>query len=467
MSENPLIIAHKMPPEALLEVMRTGIKGLRIKEGLAGLVEHYLFSAIGKADIPIKFSDFGTPERLAAVAGIAGWRAREENFEHVSARAFCMFQTLLLEYNGLKLSAMKPIEDGEDDIVILQIPPLAGETGMLRSMYSADARIENDYISIPLRDATSNYAAAEVFIKSKRVYIPARIFGHRFGVYSKQVFSALVKIAEQTIQYNTKTKFMEATAGFSNIIDSIANTHGPWILRNRNKHEKAIPLVEFIMKAMECKGNLNRPITVMTLVGNVKQYQPQAKWEVAEKEKILNMTPRELLNACIELKKDNIYIQGIIKPELGPQGCQIKIGTPRRIILANVDDFRELMVFPCFSRAMKEKKIPHQMRAAMFSTLLWFYDMEQCIEIIEKKIGVPDFDRERTVYQLNSLLEANALGKPEPKYCYGVHGFGPYCIGYENCKRCWLKGLKLPDRYFEKKREIMNDTDLTDSSFST
>lgn len=208
-------------------------------------------------------------------------------------------------------------------------------------------------------------------------------------------------------------------------------------------------------------------MTVMALANNLKQYQPQAKWEVAEKEKILNMTPRELLNACIELKKDNIYIQGIIKPELGPQGCQIKIGTPRRIILANVDDFRELMVFPCFSRAMKEKKIPHQMRAAMFSTLLWFYDMEQCIEIIEKKIGVPDFDRERTVYQLNSLLEANALGKPEPKYCYGVHGFGPYCIGYENCKRCWLKGLKLPDRYFEKKREIMNDTDLTDSSFST
>ena len=68
MSENPLIIAHKMPPETLLEVMRTGIKGLRIKEGLAGLVEHYLFSAIGKADIPIKFSDFGTPERLAAVS---------------------------------------------------------------------------------------------------------------------------------------------------------------------------------------------------------------------------------------------------------------------------------------------------------------------------------------------------------------------------------------------------------------
>ncbi len=21
------------------------------------------------------------------------------------------------------------------------------------------------------------------------------------------------------------------------------------------------------------------------------------------------------------------------------------------------------------------------------------------------------------------------------------------CVGYENCKRCWLKVLKLPDRY--------------------
>nr|WAH99891.1 MAG: hypothetical protein OI716_00590 [Candidatus Methanoperedens sp.] len=465
MSENPLIIAHKMPPETLLEVMRTGIKGLRIKEALAGLVEHYLFSAIGKADIPIKFSDFGTPERLAAVAGIAGWRAREENFERVSARAFCMFQTLLLEYNGLKLSAMKPIEDGEDDIVILQIPPLGGKTGMLRFIYSADARIENDYISIPLRDATSNYAAAEVFIKSKRVYIPARIFGHRFGVYSKQVFSALVKIAEQTIQYNTKTKFMEATAGFSNMIDSIANTHGTWILRN--KHEKAIPLVEFIMKAMESAGNLNRPMTVMALASNLKQYQPQAKWEVTEKEKATNMIPGELLNTIIKLKKESIYIQDIVKPELGPQGCLIKIGAPRRIILTGIDDFSKLMEFPCFSRAMKEKSVPHHIRTAMFSILLWFYDVEQCIEIIEKKIGVPNFDRERTVYQLNSLLETDPSGKPEPKYSYGLKGFGTYCIGYENCKRCWLRGLKLPNRYFEKKKEIMDSTDQTEHNVPT
>jgi hypothetical protein len=115
MIDNPIVAAHKMPPEELLEVMRTGIKGLRIKEGLAGLVEHYLFSAIGKADIPIEFSDLGSLERLAAVAGIAGWRAREEHFERVSARAFCMFQILLLGHHGVKLPAMQPIEDGQDE----------------------------------------------------------------------------------------------------------------------------------------------------------------------------------------------------------------------------------------------------------------------------------------------------------------------------------------------------------------
>jgi hypothetical protein len=456
MVENPLIVAHKMPPEGLLVLMKIGIKGLRIKEGLAGLVEHYLFSAIGKADIPIKFSDLGSPERLAAVAGIAAWRAREEHFERVSARAFCMFQVLLLEYHELKMPAMQPIEDGQDEILTFQLPRLAEETGMLRAMYSADARVENGYVSIPLRDATSKYAAADIFIKSKRVYIPARIFGHHFGIYSKQVFNALMKIAEQTIQYNTKTKFMETTAEFSNIINSIANTHGPWILRN--KHEKAVPLVEFIMKAMESEGNLNRPMTVMALVSNMKQYQPQAKWEVTEKEKAVNMTPGELLNTVIKLKKDSIYIQEIIKPELGPHGCLVKIGAPRRIILTGIDDFSKLMEFPCFSRAMKEKSLPHQVRAAMFSTLLWFYDVDQCVEIIEKKIGVPNFDREHTVYQLNSLLETDPLGKSEPKYCYGVNGFAPYCVGYENCKRCWLRGLKLPDRYFKKKKEIIENT---------
>lgn len=465
MIDNPIVAAHKMPPEELLEVLRTGIKGLRIKEGLAGLVEHYLFSAIGKADIPIEFSDLGSPERLAAVAGIAGWRAREEHFERVSARAFCMFQILLLEYNGLKLSAMQPIEDGQDEILTLQLPRLAEETGMLRAIYSADARVENGYISIPLRDATSKYAAVDVFIKSKRVYIPARIFGHHFGIYSKQVFNAIVKIAEQTIQYNTKAKFIETTAGFTKIIDSIANVHGPWILRS--KHERAIPLVEFIIKAMESEGNLNRLMTVMALAGNMKQYQPQTKWEVTEKEKAMNMTPGELLNTIIKLKKDSIYIQEIIKPELGPQGCLIKIGAPRRIILTGVDDFSKLMEFPCFSRAMKEKSVPHQVRAAMFSTLLWFYNVDQCVEIIEKKIGVPNFDRERTEYQLNSLLETDPFGKPEPKYCYGVNGFGPYCIGYENCKRCWLKVLKLPHRYFEKKREIIDNTDQTERNVLT
>jgi hypothetical protein len=464
MVENPLIVAHKMPPEALLEVMKIGIKGLRIKEGLAGLVEHYLFSAIGKADIPIEFSDLGSPERLAAVAGIAAWRAREEHFERVSARAFCMFQILLLEYNGLKLSAMQPIEDGQDEILTLQLPRLAEETGMLRAIYSADARVENGYISIPLRDATSKYAAADVFIKSKRVYIPARIFGHHFGIYSKQVFNAIVKIAEQTIQYNTKAKFIETTAGFTNIIDSIANTHGPWILRN--KHEKAVPLVEFIMKAMESEGNLNRPMPVMALASIINQYQPQAKWEVMEKGKIVNMSPGELLNTIIKLKKDAIYIQEIIKPELGPQGCLIKIGMPRRIILESIDDFSKLLGFPCFARAVKEKSMPHQVRAAMFSVLLWFYNVEQCVEIIEKKIGVSNFDQERTIYHLNSLLETDHYGKSEPKYCYGVKGFAPYCVGYENCKRCWLGGLKLPDRYFEKKKEIMDYADSRESKIS-
>ncbi len=465
MSDNPIISAHKMPPETLLEVMRTGIKGLRIKEGLAGLVEYYLSSAIGKADIPIEFSDFGTPERLAAVAGIAGWRAREEKFERISARALCMFQKLMLEYHGFKLPAMQPIEDGQDEIAIFQIPRLAGETGMLRAMYSADARMENGYVSIPLRDATSRYAAEDVFIKSKRVYIPARIFGHHFGIYSKQVFNAIVKIADQTIQYNTKAKFIETTAGFTNSIDSIANTHGPWVLRG--KHEKAVPLVEFIMKAMESEGNLNCPMTVMALASNMKQYQPQAKWEVTEKEKAVNMSPGELLNTIIKLKKDSIYIQEIIKPELGPQGCLIKIGMPRRIVLESVDDFSKLLEFPCFARAIKEKSVPHQVRAAMFSILLWFYNVDQCVEIIEKKMGVPNFDQERTVYQLNSLLETDPFGRPEPKYCYGVKGFEPYCVGYENCKKCWLKGLKLPDRYFEKKREIMDYADSRESKLST
>lgn len=465
MIDNPLIAAHKMPPEALLELMRTGIKGLSIKEGLAGLVEHYLFSAIGKADIPIEFSDLGTPERLAAVAGIAGWRAREDNFERVSARAFRMFQILLLEYHGLKMPAMQPIENSQDEMVISQIPPQAGETGMLRAMFGADARVESGYVSIPLRDATGRYAAADVLIKNKRVYIPARIFGHNFGIYSKQVFNALVKIAEQTIQYNTKTKFIETTAEFTKIITSIANTHGPWTLRSN--HEKAIPLVEFLMKAIETEGNLNRPMTIIALVSNIKQYQPRARWEVTEKEKIVNVSPEELLNTIIKLKKDSIYIQDIIRPELGPQGCLIKIGTPRRIILTDIDDFSKLAEFPCFSRAMKEKAVPHQVRAAMFSTLLWFYNVDQCVEIIEKKIGVPNFDRERTVYQLNSLLDTDPSGKPEPKYCYGVNGFGPYCVGYENCKRCWLKVLKLPDRYFEKKREIIENTDQAEYNAPT
>ncbi|CAG0983436.1 hypothetical protein METP2_02121 [Methanosarcinales archaeon] len=179
------------------------------------------------------------------------------------------------------------------------------------------------------------------------------------------------------------------------------------------------------------------------------------------------MTPGELLNAIIKLIKDSVYIQDIVKPELGPQGCLIKIGAPRRIILTGIDDFSKLLEFPCFARAIKEKSVPHHVRAAMFSTLLWFYDVEQCTEIIEKKIGVPNFDRERTVYQLNSLLETDPSGKTEPKYCYGINGFAPYCVGYENCKRCWLKVLKLPDRYFEKKRKIKDGTDQTEHNVPT
>ncbi|WAM22622.1 MAG: hypothetical protein OI715_00585 (plasmid) [Candidatus Methanoperedens sp.] len=453
---NPIISAHLMDDDVLFNAMKSGIKGMKIEE-IAKLAECYLMTGIGKAERPIEFADFATTEKLAAIAGLAGWRAKETRYPRVSDRTLAVFQKLTLEYLGLKTPALLPIEICSlDELEIQSIPQQAESSGLLEAMYCPDANIKEGSVTIPLKNATNRHALDGICIKSKRVYIPADSFKLHFKQHSKNVFEALVKIVDTGVEYKVKTKLDSSIVIFKTVLELLANQHGPWILKD--VHEKPYPMVELIMKALEASGNKNTPVLIHGLVKDIKEYQPdsRAPWESRERDAILNMSSEGLLSTLIQYKKENCaFIRDIQKPALGPQKCIIRFGKPERMKLTEINDFDRLSVFPCFARAVKDKAVPHQMRAAMFSTLLWFYDVDRCIDIIENKIGVPNFDRERSRYQLNSLLESDSAGRPEPKYCYGVRGFAPYCIGYEKCPRCWILGLRMPERYYEKKKEMM------------
>jgi hypothetical protein len=453
---NPIIAAHLMDSDALFEAMKSGLKGIKI-DGAVKLAEHYLLTGIGKAERPIEFADFGTPEKLAAIAGLAGWRAKETRYPRVSDRTLALFQKLTLEYLGLKTPALLPIEIGRtDELEIQSITKQAESSGLLEAMYCPDACIKDGYATIPLKNATNRHALDGVCIKSKRVCFPANSFKLHFKQHSKNVFEALVKIVDTGVEYKVKTRLESSIMIFKTVLELLANQHGPWILKD--VHEKTYPMIELIIKALEAAGHMNTPLNIYGLAKDVKDYQPdsRAPWESRERDAILNMSSESLLSTLIQYKKENCaYIKDIQRAAMGPQKCIIRFGKPERMVLTEITDFDRLSVFPCFARAVKDKAVPHQMRAAMFSTLLWFYDIDQCIELIENKIGVPNFDRERSRYQLNSLLESDCTGRPEPKYCYGVSGFAPYCIGYEKCTRCWISGLRMPERYYEKKKEIM------------
>ncbi len=453
---NPVIAAHLMGSDTLFAALKSGIKGVKIDDTVK-LAEHYLLTGIGKPERPIEFADFGTPEKLAAIAGLAGWRAKETRYPRVSDRTRAVFQKLTLEYLGLKTPALLPIElCSSDDFEIQSIPQQAMSSGLLEAMYCPDAYIKDGRVTIPLKNATNRHALDGVIIKSKCVYIPANSFKLHFKQYSKNVFEALVKMVDVSVEYRVKTRLESSIVIFKTVLELLANQHGPWILRD--VHEKPYPMVELIIKALEAAGHMNTPLNIYGLAKDVKDYQPdsRAPWESRERDAVLNMSSESLLSTLIQYKKENCaYIKDIQKAALGLQKCIIRFGKPERMILTEINDFDRLSVFPCFSRALKEKAVPHQMRAAMFSTLLWFYNVDQCIEIIEKKIGVPNFDEGHSRYQLNSLLESDETGTLVPKNSSGVNGYTPYCIGYEKCPRCWISGLRMPERYYEKKKEIM------------
>ncbi len=453
---NPIIAAHLMDSDALFESMKSGLKGMKI-DGAVKLAEHYLLTGIGKAERPIEFADFGTPEKLAAIAGLAGWRAKETRYPRVLDRTLAVFQKLTLEYLGLITPALLPIEiSRSDQLEIQSIPQHAMSSGLLEAMYCPDAYIKDGYVTIALKNAMNSHALDGVCIKSKRVFIPANSFRLHFKQYSKNVFEALVKMVDMSVEYKVKTRLESSIVIFKNVLELLANQHGPWILKD--VHEKPYPMIELIIKALEAAGHMNTPLNIYGLAKDVKDYQPDSRafWESKERDAVLNMSSESLLSTLIQYKKENrAFIKDIQKPALGPQKCIIRFGKLERMVLAGIDDFDKLSIFPCFNRALKEKAVPHQMRAAMFSTLLWFYNVDQCIEIIEKKIAVPNFDVGHSRYQLNSLLESDGTGRSEPKYCYGVGGFAPYCIGYDKCPRCWISGLRMPERYYEKKKEMM------------
>ncbi|MDO9517507.1 MAG: hypothetical protein Q7J10_05580 [Methanosarcinaceae archaeon] len=200
-----------------------------------------------------------------------------------------------------------------------------------------------------------------------------------------------------------------------------------------------------ITNALWNAEQIGNPLTIMKINKYVLAYDPVKPWESKQIQKI-KQNPGILESAL----DHRVAVRRVKKTKAGRWTKYTVYGTQNKIVLDSIDDFGRLSEFPCFEKALAVCAIPHNIMVAIFSVLLWFYSIEDCHSIIKTIFHLGNYDHGRSENQLRSLLGNDGT----PQYIYGTNGMGEYCIGYENCKRCWVGALQFPDRYYKRKDEL-------------
>lgn len=268
----------------------------------------------------------------------------------------------------------------------------------------------------------------------------------------------LNKISEIIVK--TNPSFIERGSEFDKMMESLENK-----IRekeyNELSHTDKLTLSRFklLYKVLDSKKMTRKELTISAIRNLLEKYKPENKYEQSIIAYLLQESASIRTNEYLQKKHSDIRnnIHDTLSSPLIKNKVRIrKNGTwlkytiypiKPRINLETFDDIDQLMQFPCIKKVFEMNGGPHNVLVALFSTLLWFYTIEDCHYIIKDIISLEKYSYNLTNEQLRSLIDENET----PKYLYGHSGFVPYCIGYDKCPRCWISSLSFPEKYYVKK----------------
>ena len=296
-------------------------------------------------------------------------------------------------------------------------------------------------------------------------------YNHFRAIVSRNYFLFLLSswITDSILELNrTSLSFYRSNLSLISRGEEFLNTIGESEKKCRREAYEKMPYADrlllkrfdVIYNALKSADMLNTAITTQKIRHALERYEPEYSGEKKHIEFLLNeaasiSTARkmerkhadekshihEILSSSLVRSRVRIVKKRWLKYIIYPSGYKIQLET--------FDDIDRMMVFPCIQKVMETGEAPHNVLAAMFSVLLWFYRKGDCHYILKNIIGLETYNFDTTEEQLKSLIDDNEF----PKYLYGTEGFVPNCVDYINCPRCLLFALDFPDEYFLRKEE--------------
>ncbi|MDO9518083.1 MAG: hypothetical protein Q7J10_08565 [Methanosarcinaceae archaeon] len=388
----------------------------------SNLIERFVSSAITESSNPITVTDFDDLDSMYIITMIGRWAAATKQYSLVEKRCANMFVLLLFEY--------------------INTNP-AVKIGIVRSMFGESAHMSGD-VTIPIADAHAGIPdIPDTTIKSKRVHIPIQSFDKLMLESFYQSYEFMLKFFKKTIDEPTKVQFISALSGLTKQIKHIADSKGPWHVYETHVNPLHKFAVDLLLDDVLQSGTFSFSIEHVRL--KLQAYIPRAKWDKRFQTHLLDLHPDSLLA---------VYRAALTSgkiPELrAVNNDSILLERTVKLHLNTIGDLQQLRTFPCIEKVFSIKKLSHPIRVVMFSMLLWFYSIEGCHEILKNTLHVDNYDHDTSDKQLRSLLDKDGM----PRYFHGTKGFGKFCVGYDNCDRCWLNSLKFPEEYYERKRSV-------------
>ena len=304
--------------------------------------------------------------------------------------------------------------------------------------------IKDEHILIPLRCAINNMAPYTISIENFTVKLKNDYVLDKTESWVTGSIFNLKRLAK--IMNDEHPELFSRSEGFQRFVDENARqldidryNRMPYLDR---QNSMILSVITNALREMEQIGN---PLTITKISKYVMAYTPTKPWELKQIQRI-----RQNPNILESALNHRVAVRRVKKTKAGRWIKYTVYGAQNKIALESIDDFERLREFPCFEKALTVRTIPHNIRVAIFSVLLWFYSIDDCHSIIKTIFHVGNYDHGRSENQLKSLLGNDGT----PQYIYGTNGMGEYCIGYENCKRCWVGALQFPDGYYKRKDEL-------------
>lgn len=384
------------------------------------LIEKFVFSAIVNSSKPITVVDFEDLDSMYIISMIGGWVAATKQYSLVEKKCANMFVLLLFEYIKTNPSV---------------------KVNIVRSMFGESAHMSGD-VKIPIADAHVGIPdILDTTIKSKMVHIPLQSFDKLMLESFYRSYKLMLNFFKKTIDEPTKVQFISALSGLTGQLRSIADSKGPWHVYETHYN----PLHKFAVNLLLADVSQSETFSIEHVRLKIQAYTPRAEWDRRFRTHLLNLHSSGLI-AVYRAALNSGKI-----PELrAVNDDSISLERTVKLHLNTIGDLQQLRTFPCIEKVLSTQALSHRIRVVMFSILLWFYSVDECHEILKNTLYVDDYDHDISDNQLRSLLDRDGV----PKYFHGTKGFGKYCVGYDNCDRCWLNSLKFPEEYYERKRFV-------------